>query len=155
MSAPHIYQHTSGYIFRYCIPADIQPLFQKKELRYSLKTGSLRCAKTRASSMVSFIRSLVDDLRISPPDSIIVNQLTNQIKNKFNEITGQKQKPLVLGEGKSVVAQEPVASGPKLSEVLDRYVADAQKAQQWSRGCVQYVHWTINSPGLRSKGCRK
>ena len=29
MSATYIYQHTSGYIFRYCIPPDIQPLIKE------------------------------------------------------------------------------------------------------------------------------
>jgi hypothetical protein len=33
MPATHIYQHTSGYIFRYYLPPDIQPLIKKKEVR--------------------------------------------------------------------------------------------------------------------------
>ena len=63
MAVTHLIHHTSGYIFRYCIPQDIQPLIKKRELRYSLKTGSLRCAKARAGDLVSFIRSVVNDLR--------------------------------------------------------------------------------------------
>ncbi|MCP3871212.1 MAG: hypothetical protein GY703_24555, partial [Gammaproteobacteria bacterium] len=140
MAATHLVHHTSGYIFRYCIPPDIQPFIQKKELRYSLKTGSLRCAKTRARAMASYISAVISDIRESGPMvNTIADQINGQLKGMLEETTGQVSAikrpampvrqtggwPMPRGFG-------AVASSPRLSEVLQRYVAEANTTRQWS-----------------------
>jgi hypothetical protein len=138
MAVTHLIHHTSGYIFRYCIPQDIQPLIKKQELRYSLKTGSLRCAKARAGDLVSFIRSVVNDLRGCHPTSITADQINYQFRTKLKEITSQEQ-----GSGRpgasTITPLASVPSGPRLSEVLKRHVADAEKARQWPPKTTQEV----------------
>ena len=47
-SPTYIYRHNSSYIFRITTPFDIVPHINKKESRYSLRTGSLSVAKFRA-----------------------------------------------------------------------------------------------------------
>lgn len=138
MAVTHLIHHTSGYIFRYCIPQDIQPLIKKRELRYSLKTGSLRCAKARASNLISFIRSVVDDLRGCPPTRLTADQINYQFRTKLKEITGQVHRSERLGAS-TIVPSVSVPSGPRLSEVLKRHAADAKKARQWSPKTTQEV----------------
>ena len=87
MSATYIYQHTSGYIFRYCIPPDIQPL----------------------------------------------------IKNKLQEVTSKTHRIVPMAVSPAITPSRPSGAGPKLSDVLGRYVADAKKAKQWSPKTEQEV----------------
>ena len=54
----YIYRHNSSYIFRITTPSDIRSYINKKEFRYSLRTGSLSVAKFRARVIVSMIQTL-------------------------------------------------------------------------------------------------
>jgi len=60
-SPTYIYRHNSSYIFRITTPFDIVPFINKKEFRYSLRTGSLSVAKFRARVIVSMIQTLFRD----------------------------------------------------------------------------------------------
>lgn len=59
----HVYQHPSGYIFRYRVPKDLQAHIPQTEFRYSLRTGSLRVAKLRAKRLFCFVEDLLNDLK--------------------------------------------------------------------------------------------
>ena len=59
----HIYQHPSGYIFRYRVPKNLQPHVPQTEFRYSLRTGSLRVAKHRAKRLTCFVEDLLNDFK--------------------------------------------------------------------------------------------
>ena len=61
-SPTYIYRHSSSYIFRITTPVDIVPYINKKEFRYSLRTGSLSVAKFRARVIVSMIQMLFKDI---------------------------------------------------------------------------------------------
>jgi len=63
-SAPsYLKSHPSGYIFRYCIPKDVQAVVKRKELRYSLRTGKLGLAKVRARAMATATHRIIASIR--------------------------------------------------------------------------------------------
>ena len=79
-SAPtYIYRHNSSYIFRIAIPNDITSHLNKKEFRYSLKTGSLGVAKFRARVIVSMIQTLFKDIRRGGRMAELTDKEINQI----------------------------------------------------------------------------
>lgn len=47
-SPTYLVKNPYSYCFRIKVPEDLQPTLSKKELRYSLKTGNLPEAKTKA-----------------------------------------------------------------------------------------------------------
>ena len=57
-SPTYIYRHNSSYIFRITTPFDIVPHINKKEFRYSLRTGSLSVAKFRANLAPLLVKPL-------------------------------------------------------------------------------------------------
>jgi len=52
-----------SYCFRLNVPRDLQPFVQKKELRYSLKTGYLGVAKSRARLMAGLVQHHFRNIR--------------------------------------------------------------------------------------------
>lgn len=53
----YFFQRATRYYLRAHIPADLDPLFQTTELRYSLKTADLRQARHRIESFWAFAKS--------------------------------------------------------------------------------------------------
>ena len=90
-SAPtYIYRHNSSYIFRITTPSDIITHINKKEFRYSLRTGSLSVAKFRARVIVSMVQRLFKDIRrggrmaeadgpVTPKGEQICGKVTNNL----------------------------------------------------------------------------
>ena len=139
MAVTHLIHHSSGYIFRYCIPPDIQPFIQKKEIRYSLKTGSLRCAKSRANTMVSCVSAVFSDIRDGGTMSNeTADHINSQLRCILKETTGQGQSRQVLQLRQRHYNPEikekarGKATKPKLSKVLRRYCKEAVVSGQWS-----------------------
>jgi len=56
MSATDLLQKSSGHFFRYQFPKDIKALVGKSEIRYSLRTGRLGLAKSRARMIAGKIK---------------------------------------------------------------------------------------------------
>ena len=52
MSAAYLVQQDSSWCFRLRVPADLQDIIGKKELRYSLKTGLIGEANTRLEGLL-------------------------------------------------------------------------------------------------------
>jgi len=69
-SPSYLLFHTSGYIFRYCIPKDLKTVVGKTELRYSLRTGSLGKAKRRAMMMASCAQMIMSTISKKALDKI-------------------------------------------------------------------------------------
>lgn len=89
-SPTYIYRHHSSYIFRITIPYDIVVYFGKKELRYSLRTGSLRIAKHRSRMIVSMVHWTFKNIRkggyMSELSEKQINQMIrNYIKDSLDE----------------------------------------------------------------------
>ena len=59
----YIFHKPSGPYFRYRFPKDIAPLVGKTELRYSLKTSSIRLAKARARAIAGQLQLMITDIR--------------------------------------------------------------------------------------------
>jgi hypothetical protein len=61
----YLQRTTTGlFLFRLRVPKDCQPDIGKKELKYSLKTRSLREARKITSSILSFLPGVFDNIRI-------------------------------------------------------------------------------------------
>jgi hypothetical protein len=67
-NSTYLYQFTSGYIFRFCIPKDLRGVVGKVEFRYSLRSGILKVAKHRARCIASYIHQLFVKLRSNMSD---------------------------------------------------------------------------------------
>ena len=52
-----------GYCFRMTVPKDLKAVIGKNELRYSLKEGSLRTAKSKAKMIAGQASGLFNNLR--------------------------------------------------------------------------------------------
>lgn len=95
----YIYRHNSSYIFRIAIPRDISPHLNKKEYRYSLKTGSLSVAKFRARVIVSMIQTLFKDIRRGGRMAELTDKEINQIIRDYikrwldNDEKGRAERP--------------------------------------------------------------
>ncbi|BDD89259.1 DUF6538 domain-containing protein [Desulfofustis limnaeus] len=59
----YLYQSSSGYIFRLRVPTDLRPVVGKTKFRYSLRTGALRTAKSRARAMAGYVQQLFMTVR--------------------------------------------------------------------------------------------
>ncbi len=139
MAITHLIHHPSGYIFRYCIPADVQHVIQRKELRYSLKTGSLRCAKARAGALVGYVYTLITEIRENDVGNTSTDQINSQFKARLKEITGQVPKNSRPGVSSIPWTVKLPTSSPQLSKVLKRHVAEAAASKQWSPKTTQEV----------------
>jgi hypothetical protein len=82
----YLFQRSTRYYVRVHIPPDLQPLFQVKEFKYSLKTGDLRQARHRSRLIINFIHSMLRTVRECPtsedrmPDSLSPEKLTEIIR---------------------------------------------------------------------------
>lgn len=74
-SPSYLSQTPYSYCFRIRIPNDLQTLFGKKELRYSLKTGYLSEAKFKARLMAGQVQKLFRYMR---RDTHIMTELTTE-----------------------------------------------------------------------------
>lgn len=59
----YILQKPSGYYFRFQFPKDVRKLVNKSELRYSLRTGSISLAKSKARMMAGTLQSIIRSIR--------------------------------------------------------------------------------------------
>jgi hypothetical protein len=59
----YLVRNPYSYCFRIAVPVDLQSAIGKKELRYSLHTGYLREAKTKASAIATRIKGIFVMLR--------------------------------------------------------------------------------------------
>ena len=76
----YLKNHPSGYIFRYCIPKDIQAVVKRTELRYSLRTGKLGLAKVRASAMATAAQQIITRIRRGDMPELQTDQIHSLLK---------------------------------------------------------------------------
>jgi hypothetical protein len=62
-SPSYLIRNTHSYCFRMNVPADLRPLIGKRELRFSLQTGYLRTAKSRARVIAGRVQLLFQEMR--------------------------------------------------------------------------------------------
>ena len=77
----YLKHHPSGYIFRYCIPKDVQAVVNRKELRYSLRTGKLGLAKVRARAMATATQRIIARLRSGNMPELQTDQIHSLLKD--------------------------------------------------------------------------
>jgi len=62
-SPSYIIRNPYSYCFRMIIPKDLQPFFRKKEMRYSLNTGYLGIAKSKARLLAGQTQQAFREIR--------------------------------------------------------------------------------------------
>ncbi|NLZ16831.1 MAG: hypothetical protein GX087_03745, partial [Desulfobulbaceae bacterium] len=87
----NMYQSSSGYIFRLRVPVDLKPIVGKGELRYSLRTGSLRVAKLRTRSIAAYIQQLFMRLR-SNMTELTQEQISQLVRQYIRETLSNDEK---------------------------------------------------------------
>jgi hypothetical protein len=85
-SSSYLFRNKYSYCFRIRVPQDLQPLIQKKELRYSLRTGYLGLAKSRARLLAGLFQQLFRKLRESEMGSELTKQEIDDIIDNFKAI---------------------------------------------------------------------
>jgi len=81
----YILQKASGYYFRFQIPKDVRKLVCKSELRYSLRTGSINLAKSKARMMAGTIQSIIRNIRKGYMAELTTDQINGLIRKHIKE----------------------------------------------------------------------
>ena len=76
----YLKNHPSGYIFRYCIPKDVQQVVKQTELRYPLRTGKLGLAKARARAMATAAQRIITRIRRGDMPELQTDQIHSLLK---------------------------------------------------------------------------
>ena len=63
MPNAYLCRQTCGYCFRMRVPKDLQAAVGKKEIKYSLKEGSLRTVKSKAKMVAGQVTDLFNNLK--------------------------------------------------------------------------------------------
>ena len=81
-SPNYLVKEPYSYYFRMKIPKDLHPIIARKELRYSLGTGNLSAAKTKARYLAGQIQQLFRDLQNGCFDSMKLSkeQIQDMVK---------------------------------------------------------------------------
>lgn len=76
MGSPnYLLQTPYGYYYRHKIPPDLRALVGKTELRYSLKTGLLSVARSRARLLSGSVQHLFRKIRVNNEGATMSNRL--------------------------------------------------------------------------------
>ena len=94
-SPSYLFKEPYSYYFRIKVPKDLQPTISRKELRYSLRTGSLSDAKSKARYMAGQVQVLFRNIQNGCFDSMELSQLEIQdmVKRFFQERIEYYNKP--------------------------------------------------------------
>jgi len=127
MATPHFYQHTSGYIFRYCVPHDVQSILKQREFRYSLRTGSLRTARERATLLMVRLKSYIMELRAGVDHSL--ESIKLELMAIQSAYTTHEHPTIPIHFPSATVYQNSATSSMLFSELVKQYV---EENQTWS-----------------------
>jgi integrase len=123
-SSSYIFRSHHTFYFRLCIPVDIQGVFGKKEIRYSLRTSYLGEAKRKAGMLAEQIHKLIKTIRRMDQAEM------------SNELTPEKIQELVTGwVRKNLKAEEEERTRP-YKRLTESKLDDKYNAYDW----VQTLH---------------
>lgn len=125
MAKNYLYQHTSGYIFRYRVPQDVFDILRQREFRYSLRTGSLRTAKQRAELLSVKLKGFIMEIRagVNHPLPVIKEALSTLLSD-FDSSNGPVWFSTVISGGNTPEDIQNVSM--RFSELVARYVEENQ-----------------------------
>lgn len=104
LSPSYLIRNRYSYCFRIRVPADLQSTIRKTELRFSLKTGYLGIAKTKARLLAGLFQNLFSFLR--GPDIDMLKLSEDQIAEIILQF-----KEIALNEYQSVLEDPTVKDG--------------------------------------------
>jgi len=98
-SAAYLSHNKYEYCFRLRVPDDLQCYVGKKELRYSLKTGYLGKAKSKARRLAGMIQQLFEELRRDDSRSMGLSEKEIQklVLQHLEKIKAEYDKPAPFG----------------------------------------------------------
>jgi integrase len=112
-TANYLYQHPSGYFFRYRIPQDLKAVVGKTEFRYSLRTGIFRIARYRARLIAGYIQGLFNKVR-TDMEKFSPEKITRLVQDYIRETLANDEmcraKSLPTLEGKTILESSSMKS---------------------------------------------
>lgn len=116
-SPAYLSRNKHSYCFRLKVPDDLQCYVGKKELRYSLKTGYLGKAKSKARRLAGMIQRLFEELREgeSGPMELSDQEIQKLVLQHLKKIKADYDKPAPFGP----FELPPLESNHDLSGLID------------------------------------
>lgn len=148
MAKNYFYQHTSGYIFRYCVPQDVQNILGQREFRYSLRTGSLRVARQRADLLIMKLKSFIMEIRGGIIHNIkIIKYELGAITASFTDVHSSilTTPSLNLHNHPTYSPQQQPETTIAFSDLVERYI---EENQTW-RGKTKHENQAIYALFIR------
>lgn len=85
-AAGHLYRQGGVYYYRQAIPADIRPVFGRRELRYSLRTGYLREARQMARKICVCAIELFDRARQRHENDVVPFDIVKSLEEEVEAV---------------------------------------------------------------------
>ena len=116
-SSAYLSRNKHSYYFRIRVPVDIRHYLGKKELRYSLKTGYLGKAKSKARRLAGMIQQLFEELREGESGSMELSdqEIQKLVLQHLKKIKADYDKPAPFGP----FELPPLESDRELSGLID------------------------------------
>ena len=101
--ADYLQNRSSGYYFRYTLPAPLQRLIGKRELKYSLKTSSRTVAKKKAAYIAGSLMQLAERYkgRMTVSDKELQKLVGQHVRSIFEQVRDEHihmDTPLTVAE---------------------------------------------------------
>lgn len=134
-SPNYLSRNSYSYCFRIKIPQDLKAIVTKKELRYSLKTGSLSEAKIKARFMAGQFQLLFKKIRHMDLTKEQVNNLIKEYKERLFE---KYDRPVMYGQYDEGLSPERQMS--------------REDELQWTSGYKEWLLDTMGSGSYKAEG---
>ena len=140
--------HPSGYIFRYCIPKDVQAVVKRTELRYSLRTGKLGFAKAGSRAMAMAAHRIIYyaetnsgrqfnmkvTLQIVEADVLIIGSGIAGLEAALS-VSKSGRQPLLVSKAPIGKANNTVLAGGAFTCATDDFSVEAHIEKTLQSGC--------------------
>nr|NJM03416.1 site-specific integrase [Desulfobacula sp.] len=95
----YILQKPSGYYFRFRLPADVKELVSKSELRYSLQTGSIKLARSKARLIAGTVQSIIRIIRRDTTvGELTTEQIDGLIRKHIKEVLEKDERDRIMDD---------------------------------------------------------
>ena len=127
-SPSYLVRNPHSYCFRINVPKDLQRYIEKKELRWSLRTGYRSVAKQKARALAYEVQTLFQGIR----ELVAVGDLSNQ---EIKRIVNEHIQNLLKSVEYLRIERFPLEMVGNLLPLMDRYID--QLGQEFQRQLVE------------------
>ena len=139
-SPSYLIRNPHSYCFRMIAPKDLRDIIGRREFRYSLKTGSLSIAKSRARLLAGLIQPLFVQIR-SNRSAFGRADVEASIRKFLGFVLESLETLPTMITG--IEADTP-AAGIKLERLVDEYVQENLRSNRWSQRTLKDYRTCFN-----------